>query len=115
MADYVRAMIAGTVASESNTRAKTVAGRRQAMITGTFSIVRQSMALGCFPRVTVRHTSAGVEGAPQLLGWESHDRLTRNVVFLLMRLRDKCCTRLTHLASTLGPVDMDVIGFDPAR
>ena len=32
------------------------------MITGTFSIVRQSIALGCFPRVTVRHTSAGVEG-----------------------------------------------------
>ena len=33
------------------------------MITGTFSIVRQSIALGCFPRVTVKHTSAGVEGA----------------------------------------------------
>ncbi len=37
--------------------------RRQAMITGTFSIVRQSISLGCFPRVTVKHTSAGVEGA----------------------------------------------------
>ncbi|KAK9835990.1 hypothetical protein WJX81_004040 [Elliptochloris bilobata] len=34
----------------------------QAMITGTFSIVRQSIALGCFPRVTVKHTSAGIEG-----------------------------------------------------
>ncbi|KAL9247180.1 hypothetical protein vseg_020638 [Gypsophila vaccaria] len=34
----------------------------QAMISGTFSIIQQSLALGCFPRVTVVHTSASFEG-----------------------------------------------------
>lgn len=34
----------------------------QAMISGTFSIIQQSLALGCFPRVTVVHTSANHEG-----------------------------------------------------
>jgi KUP system potassium uptake protein len=35
---------------------------RQAMISGAFSIVKQSIALGCFPRVRVIHTSATVVG-----------------------------------------------------
>ncbi|KAI4319422.1 hypothetical protein MLD38_033020 [Melastoma candidum] len=34
----------------------------QAMISGTFSIIQQSLALGCFPRVKVLHTSAKFEG-----------------------------------------------------
>jgi KUP system potassium uptake protein len=34
----------------------------QAMISGAFSIVKQSIALGCFPRVKVVHTSGTVEG-----------------------------------------------------
>eukprot|EP00253_Pinus_taeda_P000857 PITA_00857 len=34
----------------------------QAMISATFSIIKQSMSLGCFPRVTVVHTSSKHEG-----------------------------------------------------
>ena len=34
----------------------------QAMISGTFSIIQQSLSLGCFPRVKVIHTSAKYEG-----------------------------------------------------
>ncbi|KAI4313446.1 hypothetical protein L6164_026428 [Bauhinia variegata] len=34
----------------------------QAMISGAFSIIQQSMSLGCFPRVSVIHTSAKYEG-----------------------------------------------------
>lgn len=35
----------------------------QAMISGAFSIVTQAIALNCFPRVTVRHTSYEVSPA----------------------------------------------------
>lgn len=34
----------------------------QSMISATFSIVKQSMALGCFPRVNIIHTSSKHEG-----------------------------------------------------
>ncbi|KAB2046064.1 hypothetical protein ES319_D01G207100v1 [Gossypium barbadense] len=34
----------------------------QAMISGAFSIISQSLTLGCFPRVTVVHTSTEYEG-----------------------------------------------------
>ncbi|KAL7200268.1 hypothetical protein ACSBR1_032233 [Camellia fascicularis] len=34
----------------------------QAMISGTFSIVQQSLSLGCFPRVKIIHTSAKFKG-----------------------------------------------------
>ena len=34
----------------------------QALISGTFSLTRQAIQLGFFPRLTVRHTSAEVEG-----------------------------------------------------
>lgn len=34
----------------------------QAMISGTFSIVQQSLSLGCFPRVKIVHTSSKYEG-----------------------------------------------------
>lgn len=34
----------------------------QAVITGTFSIIKQCSALGCFPRVTIIHTSSKVHG-----------------------------------------------------
>jgi K+ transporter len=34
----------------------------QAIITATFSIVKQSVALGCFPRVKVVHTSNNIAG-----------------------------------------------------
>ncbi|KAF9604480.1 hypothetical protein IFM89_006802 [Coptis chinensis] len=34
----------------------------QAMISGTFSIIQQSLSLGCFPRVQIIHTSAKHEG-----------------------------------------------------
>ncbi|KAI3679023.1 hypothetical protein L6452_38330 [Arctium lappa] len=46
---FVTAVMAAIVAS-------------QAMISGTFSIIKQSLSLGCFPRVTVVHTSAEYEG-----------------------------------------------------
>lgn len=32
------------------------------MISATFSMVRNAMRLGCFPRVTVRHTSKKIHG-----------------------------------------------------
>lgn len=34
----------------------------QALITGTFSIIAQSLSMGCFPRVKIVHTSAKNEG-----------------------------------------------------
>jgi KUP system potassium uptake protein len=34
----------------------------QAMISATYSMIRNAMALGCFPRLTVRHTSRKVHG-----------------------------------------------------
>ncbi|KAH9618078.1 hypothetical protein KSS87_004828, partial [Heliosperma pusillum] len=34
----------------------------QAMISGTFSIIQQSLALGCFPHVSIIHTSKKYEG-----------------------------------------------------
>ncbi|KAJ4968236.1 hypothetical protein NE237_014937 [Protea cynaroides] len=34
----------------------------QAMISGTFSIIQQSLSLGCFPRVKIVHTSEKYEG-----------------------------------------------------
>lgn len=34
----------------------------QAMITGTFSIVKQCSAMGCFPRVKIVHTSSKIHG-----------------------------------------------------
>lgn len=34
----------------------------QALISATFSIIKQSMALGCFPRVKIVHTSQESEG-----------------------------------------------------
>jgi KUP system potassium uptake protein len=34
----------------------------QAMISGTFSVIQQSLSQGCFPRVRVVHTSAKYEG-----------------------------------------------------
>eukprot|EP00253_Pinus_taeda_P020801 PITA_20801 len=46
---FVVAVIAAIIAS-------------QAMISATFSIIKKSMALGCFPRVTVIHTSSKYEG-----------------------------------------------------
>lgn len=34
----------------------------QSLISGAFSIIQQSLALGCFPRVKVIHTSSKYEG-----------------------------------------------------
>lgn len=34
----------------------------QAIITGTFSIIKQCSALGCFPRVKILHTSSKIHG-----------------------------------------------------
>ncbi|XP_074586879.1 potassium transporter 25-like isoform X1 [Curcuma longa] len=34
----------------------------QSVITGTFSIIKQSSALGCFPRVKIVHTSSKIDG-----------------------------------------------------
>lgn len=34
----------------------------QSMISASFSIVKQSLALGCFPRVNMKHTSSKYEG-----------------------------------------------------
>jgi KUP system potassium uptake protein len=64
----------------------------QALISGAFSLTRQAMLLGYFPRVAVRHTSAHTEGQiyiPQInwilaigclllvLGFQKSDRLPR--------------------------------------
>ena len=46
---FVVAILASIVASE-------------AMISGTISIVQQSLSLGCFPRVKIVHTSTKYEG-----------------------------------------------------
>ncbi|CAI9092365.1 OLC1v1027582C1 [Oldenlandia corymbosa var. corymbosa] len=46
---FVLATLAATIASQS-------------MISATFSIVKQSLALGCFPRVNIKQTSAEHEG-----------------------------------------------------
>lgn len=46
---FVIAVIAAIIAS-------------QAMISGAFAIISQSLSLGCFPRVKVVHTSAKYEG-----------------------------------------------------
>lgn len=46
---FVVAVLAAIIASQS-------------LISAAFAIVKQSMALGCFPRVKVVHTSAVVEG-----------------------------------------------------
>jgi K+ transporter len=40
----------------------------QALITGSFSIVSQSMAMGCFPRLHVKHTNAKVGGQIYIAG-----------------------------------------------
>lgn len=34
----------------------------QSLISASYSIIRQSIALGCFPRTTVKHTSDKYEG-----------------------------------------------------
>lgn len=34
----------------------------QAMISGAFAIISQSLSMGCFPRVKIVHTSAKYEG-----------------------------------------------------
>ena len=41
----------------TDTRVQCVGWHGQAIISGTFSIIRQSLHLGCFPRVKVVHTS----------------------------------------------------------
>lgn len=46
---FVLAILASIVAS-------------QAMISGTFSMIQQSLSLGCFPRIKIVHTSANYEG-----------------------------------------------------
>ncbi|CAK9135500.1 unnamed protein product [Ilex paraguariensis] len=46
---FVVAVLAAIIASQS-------------MISGTFSMVQQSLSLGCFPRVKIVHTSAKYEG-----------------------------------------------------
>lgn len=46
---FVLATLAATIAS-------------QAMISATFSVVKQSLALGCFPRVNIKQTSSKYEG-----------------------------------------------------
>ncbi|XP_052180732.1 potassium transporter 26-like [Diospyros lotus] len=46
---FVVATLAATVAS-------------QAMVSASYSVVKQSLALGCFPRVNVKHTSSKHEG-----------------------------------------------------
>lgn len=39
----------------------------QAIITGTFSIIKQCSALGCFPRVRIVHTSSKTHGQIYIL------------------------------------------------
>ncbi len=42
---------------EAEGSASACAVHAQAMISGAFSIVKQSIALGCFPRLDIKHTS----------------------------------------------------------
>lgn len=46
---FVIAVLAAVIASQS-------------LISGTFSIIQQSVSLGCFPRVKIVHTSTKYEG-----------------------------------------------------
>ena len=55
------AIIRSACASASLSIAATIIAS-QALITGTFSLTRQAIQLGFFPRLTVRHTSAEREG-----------------------------------------------------
>lgn len=63
----------------------------QAMISGTFSVIQQSLSLGCFPRVKIVHTSAKYEGQVYI----------PEVNFLLM---------LACLAVTIGFKETEKIG-----
>ena len=49
-------------AAEDGTPLSDTVHGAQAIISGTFSIIRQSLMLGCFPRVKIVHTSGLVEG-----------------------------------------------------
>ena len=48
---FIVALLAASVAS-------------QAMISGAFQIIKQSVALGCFPRVTIKNLSPNVSDTP---------------------------------------------------
>jgi K+ transporter len=48
--------------------APAAAAAAKALITGSFSIISQSMAMGCFPRLHVKHTSAKVGGQIYIAG-----------------------------------------------
>uniref|UniRef100_A0A803MWQ1 Potassium transporter n=1 Tax=Chenopodium quinoa TaxID=63459 RepID=A0A803MWQ1_CHEQI len=52
----------------------------QAMISGTFSIIQQSLALGCFPRVKIVHTSAKFEGIAVVFA----ETITSSFIVLVM-------------------------------
>ncbi|PPR98481.1 hypothetical protein GOBAR_AA22181 [Gossypium barbadense] len=60
----------------------------QAMISGTFSVVHQSLSLGCFPRVKVVHTSANHEG--QVYIPEINYFLMLACVGVTFRFQDHC-------------------------
>ena len=49
--------VQGHLGHRSNRHASACAVHVQAMISGAFSIVKQSIALGCFPRLDIKHTS----------------------------------------------------------
>ncbi|ERN20684.1 hypothetical protein AMTR_s00070p00196970 [Amborella trichopoda] len=65
----------------------------QALISAIFSIIRQSMALGCFPRVNMFHTSSKHEGQVYSPGGEllPHGHLHPNRRWIQGRCRNRKC------------------------
>lgn len=64
------------------------------MITGSFSLVSQSMAMGCFPRLHIQHTSDRLGGQIFIPG-EADQQAASVYTSLLALLQDAvlaCCT-----------------------
>ena len=67
----------------------------QALISGAFSLTRQAMQLGYFPRVTIKHTAHHAEG--QIYIPEVNWMLAIGCIFLVLTFRSS-----DHLASAYG-------------
>ena len=61
----------------------------QAMISGAFAIISQSLTLGCFPRVKVVHTSAKYEGQVYIPEINYVLMITRVIVCLSFKTTEK--------------------------
>ncbi|KAH7517112.1 hypothetical protein FEM48_Zijuj09G0027800 [Ziziphus jujuba var. spinosa] len=79
---FVMAVLASIIASQS-------------LISGTFSMIQQSLSLGCFPRVTIVHTSPKYEGQIYVPGV--------NFLLMLACVAVTLCFRsTTHIGNAYG-------------